>query len=74
MPVETVRAREEVEADRGRVALQRGPVVYCMEQQDNPELSFDGFEFSASGGIYVEHRPELLGGVTTLTVGSGRAE
>ncbi|MBV9267477.1 MAG: glycoside hydrolase family 127 protein, partial [Acidobacteriaceae bacterium] len=31
MPVRRVLAAEEVEADRGRVALQRGPIVYCTE-------------------------------------------
>ncbi|CAM4496920.1 hypothetical protein FHS16_005528 [Paenibacillus endophyticus] len=72
MPVEVVRSRPEVDANRGRVALQRGPIVYCLEQQDNPDLSYDGFKISPSGGIYVEHRPELLGGLTTLTVNSAQ--
>ena len=30
-----VTAREEVEADRGRIAVERGPIVYCVEQTDN---------------------------------------
>ncbi|MBT2760314.1 beta-L-arabinofuranosidase domain-containing protein [Paenibacillus sp. ISL-20] len=68
MPVEVVRTRAEVEADRGRIALRRGPIVYCMEQQDNSHLSYDGFAISASRGVYVKHFPELLGGLTTLTV------
>jgi DUF1680 family protein len=35
MPVERVYAHPKVKADVGRVALQRGPVVYCLEGADN---------------------------------------
>lgn len=35
MPVERVHADPHVKADAGRVALQRGPVVYCLEGADN---------------------------------------
>src|SRR5262249_14435116 len=31
MPVRRVVANEKVEADRGRVALMRGPIIYCIE-------------------------------------------
>jgi DUF1680 family protein len=34
MPVRRVVANEKVEADRGRVALMRGPLVYCVEGAD----------------------------------------
>lgn len=35
MPVRTVRANEKVVADRGRIAVERGPLVYCAEWPDN---------------------------------------
>ncbi|MEN6369660.1 MAG: beta-L-arabinofuranosidase domain-containing protein [Thermotogota bacterium] len=35
MPVERIHARPEVREDAGRVALQRGPIVYCLEEVDN---------------------------------------
>ena len=35
MPVERVYADPNVKADVGRVALQRGPIVYCLEGVDN---------------------------------------
>ncbi len=35
MPVERVKAHPNVQANRGRVALQRGPLVYCLEQADH---------------------------------------
>lgn len=39
MPVRLVTADERVEANRGRVAVARGPLVYCMEAADNPGIS-----------------------------------
>ena len=37
MPVHRCAANLQVRADVGRVALQKGPFVYCFEQQDNGE-------------------------------------
>lgn len=36
MPVERTRANPAVRQANGKVALQRGPVVYCLEETDNP--------------------------------------
>jgi hypothetical protein len=38
MEARTVRANNKVEADRGMVSIERGPIVYCAEHPDN---SFD---------------------------------
>lgn len=35
MPVRRVKANMKVEADRGRVAIERGPILYCLEAHDN---------------------------------------
>ena len=35
MPVKRIRAHEKVEADKGRLAVERGPIVYCAEGCDN---------------------------------------
>ena len=37
MPVRRVLANDQVAADRGRVALERGPIVYAAEWPDNPK-------------------------------------
>ena len=37
MPPRRVLANEQVEADCGRVALQRGPLIYCFEWPDQPD-------------------------------------
>ena len=41
MPVKRIRAHEKVEADRGRLAVERGPVVYCAEGCDNGGKAYD---------------------------------
>lgn len=67
MPVETIRAREEVKANHGRIAIQRGPIVYCIEAVDNPQLAYDSFSLSARLPLAVNYRPDLLGGVVALS-------
>jgi uncharacterized protein len=71
MPVRRVAAHERVEADRGRVALQRGPLVYCAEWADNPDERVRNLLLPDDASVTPEFRPDLLGGVTVLT---GRAQ
>ena len=68
MPVRLVAAHEEVEADRGRLALERGPVVYCVEGVDNGG-AVDSIRIDPAGGFTTEHRADLLGGVTVIQAG-----
>ena len=42
MPAERIYAHPDVRADVGRVALRRGPLVYCLEQADNADLRSAG--------------------------------
>ncbi len=35
MPVECLQANPQVRADAGKIAFQRGPLVYCLEECDN---------------------------------------
>ena len=39
MPVRTVKANNRVADDRGRMAVERGPLVYCAEQADNHQFN-----------------------------------
>lgn len=65
MPVERVYASPEVAADAGRVALQRGPIVYSLEAVDNGG-HVRNLVLPPESQITAEHRPDLLGGVTVL--------
>jgi DUF1680 family protein len=68
MTAQLVRANRLVREDAGRVAVQRGPVVYCMESPDQPALSslFDVELASPAEAFREEFRRDLLGGVTVL--------
>ena len=64
-------ANPNVADDTGRVAVQRGPLVYCMEQVDQPEgvsLVDVALDFGTNPGSHFqsERRDDLLGGVTVL--------
>ncbi len=69
MPVRRVKAHPKVEADVGRIALQRGPVVYCVENADNLN-AVRSLSVPPEAGLTVEHHPELLGGIAVIK-GSG---
>lgn len=68
MPVQTVYAHPAVRQLQGRLAIMRGPVIYCMEGVDNGNIILDriSLEPDAVPGFTVEYRGDLLGGVTVL--------
>lgn len=65
LPVTRVVAHPSVEANRGRFALQRGPLVYCLEQVDNTE-PLDSLCFGADDAVTAQAEDTLLGGVFAL--------
>ncbi len=67
MPVERVQANPQVQADLGRVALQRGPVVYCLESPDNAKVDVLSLALPPGAQPKAEFRSDLLTGVTVLT-------
>jgi DUF1680 family protein len=70
MPVRRVLAHPSVEADQGRVALQRGPIVYAAEWPDNPGGKVRNLLLPDDATLSSGFRPELLNGVQVIT---GRA-
>ena len=66
MPVHRVYAHEKVEADRGKVALARGPIVFCLEAVDHTEADVLKVSLPRTAELSAEHRPRLLDGVTVL--------
>lgn len=65
MPVRRVYANDKVAADRGRVALMRGPILYCLEGADH-DLDLDDIILAPKSELTAEHVPDLLGGVTVI--------
>jgi DUF1680 family protein len=65
MPVERVYADPHVQADVGRVAIQRGPMVYCLEGVDN-DNQVRNFVLPREARLEARFDPDLLGGVTVI--------
>ena len=61
MEPRVVKAHDAVRADAGRVAVQKGPVVYCAEWPDNPGISVRGTFVSRKPAFRVERSDELFG-------------
>lgn len=66
MPIRQIECHPHVQNNTGRIALQRGPLIYCLEQADNPAADVWDIELLNYAEFTVEHHPELLGGVTVL--------
>ncbi|MFK7850270.1 MAG: glycoside hydrolase family 127 protein [Akkermansiaceae bacterium] len=69
LPMEPRRvlSNEKIIANKGKVALMRGPVVYCLEGTDHPGIDLSKLTLLRDSDLKAEHRPDLLGGVTVLT-------
>jgi hypothetical protein len=65
MPVERIEAHPYVAEDRGRLALQRGPVVYCLEEIDNGP-SLDSLRLPPEPQFTVRYQPDLLDGSAVI--------
>jgi len=65
MTIQRVQAHPKVIADRWRVALQRGPIVYCLEAVDNDGEVFN-LALPRDAELEAEFEPDLLGGVVVI--------
>lgn len=65
LPVRMVASNPEVQSNRGKLSLERGPLVYCVEEADNPS-DFDNIKLNPAQQFEVQEEPELLGGVHTI--------
>jgi len=69
MPMEArfVEGHPRIEEVRNQVAVKRGPIVYCIESPDLPEgANILDVYISGNDELIAEHRPEFLGGLTTI--------
>jgi len=65
MPVKKIKSHPEIKSNAGKIALQRGPVNFCLEEADNEA---DIFELRLPENIELtpQFNKDLLGGVMTL--------
>ncbi len=67
MPVRRVISHERVEANTGLVALERGPIVYCIEAIDHGDQRTNAIVLRDDAPLQAERRKDLLGGVVVVT-------
>jgi DUF1680 family protein len=73
MTVHRVAADHRVRADEGRIALQRGPLVYCFEGIDNAGTAAS-IELPADIALEAEFRSEMLGGIEVVRAASKKTD
>jgi hypothetical protein len=62
MEIQKIKADERIEADRGKVALRYGPLIYSVETADQPDINGS----LGAGPLSVEWRDDLLDGIMTI--------
>jgi DUF1680 family protein len=70
MPVEVIAAHPRVRENTGKRAVQRGPLVYCIEEADHKE-DFEKITLSPHTAYSFEYVPDLLNGVIRITANPG---
>lgn len=66
MPVRKVIADERVKDDTGKIAIQRGPVIYCAEWPDNDNGNVRNLVINKDAPLTAEFVPTLLGGAEVI--------
>lgn len=67
LKVKTVFAPPEVKENRGKAAIMRGALVYCVEDRDNSGLEVHRLRIAADPNWREEPRPELLNGIVQVS-------
>ncbi len=66
MPVREIAANPNIADDRGKIALQRGPLVYCTEWADNKDLKILAVSLNEKNSYSTKFVADLLNGVTII--------
>ena len=67
MEPRTVVANSQVKDDQGRMAVERGPLVYCAEWKDNQNMDIFRFVWNKNPKFDVVNCPGVVGGIRELT-------
>lgn len=65
MTPEFLECHPNVKDNEGRIALRRGPVIYCVEAEDNPGVNVRNLKIPKDGKLEVEYR-NILGGIVAI--------
>lgn len=67
MQIRRVKANDNVEDDRGKLALERGPIVYCLEGRDQPDSLVFNKAILAGSEVKAVYVADELNGIVELT-------
>lgn len=73
MPVDRIVPHPEIRQDAGHIALQRGPVVYCLEEVDNG-ARLANIAIPNESTLAASFKPDLFGGISVITGEAIRSE
>ncbi len=74
MEPQKIIANEKVKDDAGRFALQRGPIVYCLEGPDNKDSLVQNILVTKDAPVQAVYKENFLNGVTVLTANGSSAK
>jgi len=60
--IQVVKADDRIEADRGRVALRYGPIIYNVEKADQPDID----KYIGTGPLSLEWKGDMLNGIMVI--------
>jgi len=66
MPAERLYANPNVRADVGRVSLRRGPLIYCVEEVDNPATPVPLLRLPKTATLSPQPNADLFDGIVTI--------
>jgi len=66
MPIRRVIAFDSVQADQGRFAIQRGPLIYCLEDKDQDDKNIRHILSAIDGIFQVVDEKDLLNGIRII--------
>ena len=73
MEVRLVVSHPRVQANTGRAAIARGPLVYCIESADHCQVDLDSLVLRPDSELHAVEEPEVLGGLTAIRGSAGVA-
>lgn len=73
MPVQLIQANPKVRENTGKLAITRGPLVYCIEEMDNGS-NLSAFSIALDNKFNVEYDKNLLGGAVSIKLDGYRID
>ena len=66
MPIRRIKANDQVEADKNKLAIERGPLMYCAEWPDNKDNKVLNLVLPSDASLKGTLKPDLLKGIYVL--------